>query len=234
MKKTCVIHQPDFLPYLGFFDRLVNAEVLVLLDTVQFVRHSSRSWTHRDKIKTANGEKWISVSCAKSALNTAIRDIVIAPGFDAAQAHLPLWQAHYKDAKFFAQIFPFLERLYAGQPKLLVDLTIPSIRMLIDLFAIEVDIVYASALGISGSGNELLVNILRKVGCKNYLSGVGAKAYFDAAPFMQAEIEVVWQNFLHPVYPQLYGEFVPGLSSVDLLMNCGIDESRKILRAKQP
>jgi hypothetical protein len=64
-----------------------------------------------------------------------------------------------------------------------------------------------------------------------YLSGVGARAYFEPEPFAAAGIEVLWQNFKHPIYPQLYGEFIPGLSSIDLLFNCGIAKSREVLRS---
>ena len=77
----------------------------------------------------------------------------------------------------------------------------------------------------------LLVDILQKVRADKYLSGVGAKAYFDPAPFAAAGIEVTWQDFKHPVYPQLYGDFIPYLSSIDLLFNCGIKKSHEILRS---
>jgi hypothetical protein len=77
----------------------------------------------------------------------------------------------------------------------------------------------------------MLVDLLRKCGATHYLSGLGARAYFDGQPFADAGVEVLWQEFSHPVYPQLYGGFVPELSAVDLLFNCGAARSRNILRS---
>jgi hypothetical protein len=103
--------------------------------------------------------------------------------------------------------------------------------MLMELFSVKIETVLASDLEPVGKSNALLVDVLHKVKAGKYLSGVGAKAYFDPVPFAAAGIEVIWQDFKHPVYPQLYGDFIPYLSSIDLLFNCGIDHSRKILRS---
>ncbi len=100
------------------------------------------------------------------------------------------------------------------------------------LFDIQIEMIAATSLSPQGKSNELLVDILRKIGADRYLSGVGARDYFRPEPFAAAGIEVTWQDFRHPVYSQLHGEFVPYLSSIDLLLNCGIDQSREILRAK--
>jgi hypothetical protein len=103
--------------------------------------------------------------------------------------------------------------------------------MLMGLLDIEIPQVLASTLNTTGKKNELLVDILQKVGATQYLSGVGARAYFEPELYERAGIEVVWQDFLHPAYPQLHGPFIPYLSSIDMLFNCGIEESRKILRS---
>ena len=105
-----------------------------------------------------------------------------------------------------------------------------SINMLCKLFDIKTEMVYASELGCHGAKNDLLVDILKKVDADRYLSGVGAKNYFDPVPFNKEGIEVIWQKFTHPVYPQLHGSFIPSLSSIDLLYNCGITNSRRYLR----
>jgi hypothetical protein len=103
--------------------------------------------------------------------------------------------------------------------------------MLLRLFDISIPRVLSSSLEPLGHKNELLVDILRKVGASRYLSGVGARDYFDPVPFERAGIDVAWQEFEHPVYPQLHGEFMPYLSSIDMLFNCGTEESRRILRS---
>lgn len=225
--RVAVIHQPDFLPYLGFFQRLLQADLYVVLDNVQFLR-GSRRWHNRDKIKTAHGEKWITVDVKKAPRGIPLNEVVLADT-DWRERNLNAISAGYRDAPFFGEIFPPVAALFALGCTRLVDFTMASISMLQGLFGIEIESVTASSLHPVGKGNELLVDILQKTGARRYLSGIGAKAYFDPAPFERAGISVLWQQFAHPVYPQLHGAFIPYLSSVDLLFNCGAAEGTKIL-----
>jgi hypothetical protein len=91
--------------------------------------------------------------------------------------------------------------------------------------------IVSSKFNLNSKSNQLLVDLLKRAGATHYLSGIGAKDYHDDKPFEEANIKVVWQDFKHPVYPQLHGEFIPYLSSIDLLFNCGIKKSREILRS---
>ncbi|MEK9285549.1 WbqC family protein [Bradyrhizobium sp. ISRA442] len=230
MNRTAVIHQPDFLPYLGFFERLLHADVFVLLDQAQYVDSTSRSWTHRDKIKTPQGARWISLSIRSAPRDTPINQIELSDQVDWRRNNLNLLRENYRKAPFFDEIFPRLEQLYARTDRRLADFNRASIELLLELFDVRVEIVTASSLGVSGKNNDLLVDILGKVHADRYLSGVGARAYFRPEPFANAGIEVLWQEFQHPAYPQLHGDFIPYLSSIDLLLNCGTDQSRRILR----
>ena len=231
MKKTVVIHQPDFLSYLGFFHRLLYADLLVILDTAQFVDGTSKSWTNRDKIKTPQGEKWLTVSVKKAPKDTPINQIELSQSVDWKTNNLNLIRENYKYAPYFAQIYTHLEKLYSYDGLRLLDFNLRSIEMLLSLFGIGIETMLAGALKCEGRKNGLLANILRKVGATHYLSGVGAQAYFEAEPFRAAGIEVIWQEFSHPFYPQMHGKFIPYLSSIDLLFNCGIEKSREILRS---
>lgn len=228
--KTVVIHQPDFLPYLGFFHRFLSADRYVALDHVQFVNGTSKSWAHRDKIKTPRGPQWLTVSVRKASRDTPINAIELS-GTDWRAQNLNLVRENYQDASHFKEIFAELEKLYALPCTKLVEFTTASIDMLLRLFDIHVPWVLSSSLQPTGHKNELLVDILRKVGATRYLSGVGARDYFDPGLFSEAGIDVVWQDFRHPVYPQLHGEFVSFLSSIDMLFNCGVKRSREILRS---
>lgn len=230
MSRTVVIHQPDFLSYLGFFHRFLFADMWVILDTVQYVSGTSSSWQNRDKIKTAQGERWLTVSVQKAPLGTAINHMVLAKNA-WRRNNLNLIQNSYEKAPYYSEIMPFINDLYSWDCEKLVEFTIKSAEMLMELFNITIKTVLASDLPIQGKSNELLVDILKQVQADRYLSGVGARAYFDPAPFDAAGIEVIWQDFQHPVYPQLYGDFIPYLSSIDLLFNCGREKSRKILRS---
>lgn len=227
--KVAVIHQPDFLPYLGFFHRLLHADLFVLLDHVQFVTNGSRSWTHRDKIKTAQGERWLTVGVKKVALGTPINEVLLADT-DWREQSLNLLKENYRNAPYFSEIFLGMQKLYALPAERLVDFNMASINLLLDWFGITIPIVYSSSMAPTGKKNELLVDILTKASATHYLSGVGAKSYFEPEPFSTAGIEVQWQSFEHPIYPQQFEGFLPYLSSVDLFFNCGIEKAQQILR----
>jgi hypothetical protein len=230
MVKTAVIHQPDFMPYIGFFHRLLQADIFILLDHVQFVSHSTRSWTHRDKIKTANGECWLTINVKKAPLGTPINQIELAEN-DWRAKNLNLVRENYQGAAYFAELFSRVQALYAIPYKRLVDFNIASIKMLMEWFGIEIPMINSSDMQPNGRKNELLVDLLKKAGANRYLSGLGARNYYQPEPFLDAGIEVLWQQFTHPVYPQQFGEFIPYLSSIDLFFNCGIEQSQLILRS---
>lgn len=231
MNKTVVIHQPDFMPYLGFFHRFLDADEFIVLDHVQFV-HSSRSWTHRDKIKTISGEKWLTLSVKKAPRSTPINQIELSTSVDWPEANLNLLRENYRSAPFFEEIFPLVVSCYDQPPRLMADLNLRSIELIMDLLNVRLPWVRSSSLQPEGSSNELLINLLERVGATHYLSGNGARDYMQPEKFAQAGIEIVWQQFMHPVYPQQFGTFVPFLSSLDLLFNCGIETSQKILRGE--
>lgn len=229
--KLVVIHQPDFMPYLGFFHRLVIADTYIVLDNVQYVRGSSKAQTSRDKIKTPNGEKWINVGIQKPVFKSRIDEIYLSKDNSWKNRSLNLIKENYRKADYFEEIYPYIERLYSFECDKMVDFNMASIKMLIELFGIEdVEIKFASDLSVSGKSNELVINLVKAVGCHRYLSGVGAKDYYIPELYEQAGIEVIWQQFEHPVYKQQFGEFIPYLSSIDLLFNCGIEHSREIIR----
>jgi hypothetical protein len=231
VSRTVVIHQPDFLPWLGFFHRLARADLYIALDHAQFVSGTSRSWTHRDRIKTASGPKWLSLSVRKASLGTPISEVALSPDGAWREANLNLVREAYRQAPHFGLVFPRLEALYAANHERLVDMTLASIDLLSEMLDVRCRRELSSGMEPNGASNEMLVDLLRKRSATRYLSGVGAKSYFDPSPFAAAGIDVVWQEFAHPVYPQLHGAFMPMLSAIDMLFNCGIERSRNILRS---
>lgn len=228
-KKIVVIHQPDFVPYLGFFHRFLHADFYIGLDHVQFV-HSNRGWTHRDKIKTEQGERWLTISVKKAPRDTPISRIELSTETNWRQDNLRLLEQNYRKAPFYGEVMPQIERLYAQPFGMLRDFNMASIEVLMDMLDVRIPWVWSSTLAPAGAKNELLVDLLQKVSATHYLSGVGARDYFQAEPFANAGIEVIWQDFAHPVYAQQFGEFVPYLSALDVLFNHGINASREILR----
>lgn len=227
-----MIHQPDFIPYLGFFQRFLCADLYIALDHVQFVNGSTRAWTHRDRIKTAKGERWLSVSVKKAPRDTPINQVELSTDTNWREANTQLLAASYRHSAYFGEIMPAVKALYAHPHTRLSEFTLHSIEMLMEMLDIRIPMVLSSTLSPVGAKNDLLVDLLQKVGASHYLSGVGARDYFDATPFSHAGIEVIWQEFVHPVYPQLFGDFVPCLSTLDMLFNCGIERSRLLIRGE--
>lgn len=225
-----VVHQPDFIPYLGFFDRLCKAQIYVVLDNVQYVRNTSRAWTSRDKIKTQSGEKWLTISTQKAPKDTKIKDILLSTTISWKESHLNLIKENYKNSPYYEEIMPYLRKLYSLECIRMMDFNVESIKLLMQLFDIHTDIVYASDLQPIGKNNDLVIDIVKKLDCHKYLSGIGARDYFVQELYDEAGIEVIWQDFTHPVYPQQFEGFIPYLSSIDILFNCGIEDSRKLLK----
>lgn len=231
MTTTAVIHQPDFLPYPGFFHRLLTADVFIILDNVQFVNNASRCMTHRDLIKTQKGARWLSLSLKRSPIKTNINNICLSQSVDWRKKNIDLIRENYKKAPHYKEIIPLIESIYDKKYQKMIEINMESIHMLMDIFNINTPIKYASSLGANGSKNELLVNILKNINATHYLSGSGAKSYFKSEPFDEANISVIWQKYKPIIYPQLHGDYLPNLSSIDMLFNCGVEESRKLLRS---
>ena len=227
---TVCIHQPDFIPWIGFFDRLIRSDILVILDNVQFLR---RGWHHRDKIKTAHGPMWLTVPVKKKGRYTQlINQVEIDDSHNWREEHLRSLQTWYGRAPYFSKYFPRLEKIYGMNHRLLVDLNVALLEFLAEAFDIRIRRELASSLDVTGRSTDLLVELVRAVGGDTYLSGLGAKAYLDESKFARAGICVMWQEFEHPVYPQLFGEFIFGLSGLDFLFNCGV-ECAVILRGEE-
>lgn len=230
MSKTVVIHQPDFLSYLGFFHRLLYADLFIILDDVQYVKGTSQSWMNRDKIKTQNGEKWLTVNVKKAPSGTNINKIELNDTLNWKEKNLNLIKENYKKSSYFEEIFPYIEKLYSGQYTYLSELNMASIYMMLELFNIDIDMLFSSNISVTKTKSERLIQLLEHEKATHYLSGLGAKDYHVNDVFEEAGIEVIWQDFIHPRYNQLHGDFIPYLSSIDLLFNCGIKKSREILR----
>lgn len=217
MNKLVTIHQPDFLPWLGFFDRWRKSDLYVMLDDVQFLR---RGWHHRDKIKTGSGEAWLTVPVKKKGkFEQTIAEAAIDHERDWRRKHLNAIEAAYKKTRNFSTVFPAIEEIYGRGHELLVDLNLDLLRYCAGELYIETPIEKASRFGVTASSTKRLVELVAACGGDSYLTGLGARDYLEEELFAEKDIEVVWQKFEHPVYTQLHGPFIEALSVLDYLMN---------------
>jgi WbqC-like protein len=220
------IHQPQYLPWLGYLAKWAAADVFVFLDTVQYEKNG---WQNRNRIKTSAGARWLTVP-VHARLGTPITDVTIDTGQPWRARHLRSIETAYALAPHLAAHRPALERLYARPWERLVPLAVESAQWLASAIGIRTPAHLASALGVDGGdATDRLVALCRAVGANTYLAGRDGAKYMNADAFEAAGIEVLYQVYDHPVYRQVQGEFVPFLSAVDLLLTHG-DEALSILR----
>ena len=218
-QKIVVIHQPDFAPHLAFFHRLFLAHLFIVFDDVQFLR---RGWHHRDKIKTKQGARWLTVPVQKDKLDQKINKMDISGNREAwIRGHLDQLTAHYRTARYFDVIFPQIRELYHFNHSRLIDFNMTFLRFFFDLFSIKIEMAFSSQFAADGKKNDKLTRLVTAAQGTHYLTGSGSAAYLDRMLFSKSHIAVLWQQFTHPVYPQLHGEFIPYLSCIDFAMNCG-------------
>lgn len=222
------IHQPDFAPWLGFFHRLCHCDVFIVLDDVQFLR---RGWHHRDQIKTASGTRWLTVPVKKKGrYGQEIRDVEIDDSIDWRRRHYGLLKTNYARAPHFELEFEALRDVYGRRHRRLIDFNLDLIRHFCARLDLPARFSTASEIGRDGSSTARLVSLTRAVGGSVYLTGTGARAYLEESLFEASGIGVRWQDFAHPIYPQSHGSFVPRLSVIDCLFNCGAAETARLLR----
>jgi hypothetical protein len=225
---TVCIHQPDFVPWLGFFDRLIKADVFVILDDVQFLR---RGWQNRNRIKTPDGWRWLTVPVKqKGKFSQPINQVVLANDTPWRRKHLGALVSGYSGAPNFDQIYPEILKVYDKNDFLLIDFNMSLIKLVLDILNIDIPIRFASEFNFATRKSHLLVDLVRALDGDTYLSGQGARSYMDEKLFLEHGIETRWQEFKHPQYNQLHGEFIPDLSIMDVLFNCG-SGARKLLSA---
>lgn len=214
------IHQPNYLPWLGFFDKMAQADLFVLLDNVQYVRQGFQG---RTKIKSPQGAFWLTVPLhyhQREKLD--IRDIEIDDTQDWKTRHLQCLTSAYGKAPYFAQYAQRFGDLYSREWNRLGELNIAAIELLADAMGIETPCVISSDLeGLHGQKSELIVSVCKAVGADEYLSGPSGRNYIDEDVFRREGVTLRYQEFEHPVYEQRFGEFIPAMSAVDALFCCG-------------
>jgi hypothetical protein len=209
-------HQPNYLPYLGFFDKIAQCDLFVIEDTLQFERHD---FQNRNKVKTHNAVSWLTVPVEHAPQTTKISEIKIAKRLESKWRlnHWEILKSSYRRAPYWKCYCDFFEQTYIQKWDSLIDLNLHLIKGVMKFLGINTSLVMASSLKVSGKSSELIVAQCKLVGAEVYLSGIGGRNYLDLSLFENAGIKVVFQDFQHPVYTQLFGTFVPNLSVVDYL-----------------
>lgn len=216
------IHQPNYLPWLGYFDKIANSDIFVIFDNVQYPRGKNH-FGNRNKIKTNTGDKWLTVSLlGKSELKNFNQIQLNTNGWE--QEHIRLIENFYKKSPYFDKYFDNLKNILQKKYTNLSELNIELLQYFISQLDIDTKIILSSDICSDNiSGDQRILYILEKLNCSSYISGTGPGSlrYIKEDDFKQRNIELIWQHYSHPVYNQQYGEFIPYMSIIDLLFNEG-------------
>ena len=216
------ILQPGYLPWLGFFEQLHKSDVFVIYDDVQY---DKEGWRNRNRIKTANGIQWLTVPVLLKGSNSPmILDVRIDNRTNWQKKHLAAIRQSYSKAPCFKEYIGMFEEAYGRVWERLVEIDIYFIHELAKYLGINhKKIVRSSTLDLRGGRIERLIKICERFGADVFYEGASGKNYIDERDFLAKGVSVEFQNYLHPVYRQLYGNFIPNLSVIDLLFNKGMD-----------
>lgn len=212
--------QPTYLPWLGYFGLMQSVDLFILLDSVQFAR---RSWQQRNQIKTANGPLWLSVPVlSKGKRDQLISEVEIDHSQDFPRGHQKTLETNYRKSAHFDTLSPQLFAMLSADNKYLTGLTINSIHWIRNVLGISTPIRLASEFDVAGVKADLLASLCDQAGATEYVSPPGSKDYLDESDaFAKRGMPLRYFKFTHPEYPQRFGDFLPNMSVIDLMFNCG-------------
>jgi hypothetical protein len=222
------VHQPQYLPWLGYFDKIRRADVFCYLNDVQYKKNE---WQNRNRIKTAQGWQWMTVP-VRYRFPQKINEVYIDNAVEWKKKHLQAMLTNYNRAPYFKQVVAILEDAFFKEWEFVSELNVHLIESLKNLLNLDTKrSVCSSDLKLSEEPTDRLIDICKALGADTYLAGQGGMEYMDLERFEKNGLKVIVQEFKHPVYPQMFEEFQSHLSVVDLLCNCGPESINIICEA---
>jgi hypothetical protein len=227
-----VILQPSYIPWRGYFDQICRADLFVFYDDVQY---DKRGWRNRNQIKTPKGKQWLTIpvhSRGAQTENIPINQIRIAWDNPWSQNHLKAIQHSYSKAPHFSRYMPMLEQFYQRRDEFLANFTIDfTIALAHELGDTHTRFMRSSEIrGINGQKTDRLIQILRAVGARHYISGPSARDYIEKEKFDAANIALEYLEYNYLEYPQLYPPFDTYVTILDLLFMTGSEASHYIFK----
>lgn len=229
------IHQPNFFPWLGYFDKILRSDRFVLLDSVQMPLTGS-SYPNRVSIVIGGKSSTIQIPAARGLKARAeIRSTPIANVPKCREKVLATVQQNYARAPFAREILSALTPLILNPASTIGAYNEFAIRAIVRLLGLSDDkLMRASDLSVTGAATDLVISIVKAAGGDTYMAGGGAGGYQEDDKFAAARVKLLYQEFRHPTYFQFKNEtFLPGLSIIDALMNLGFDGTRALLESNR-
>jgi len=222
--KSAIIRQPGYMPNVGFFKKIESCDIFVIFDDAQY---AIRAWDNRNKIKTKEGWSWISVPVI-SPFKKYLNQVQIAYDKNWQKTHKELIKINYEDAPYFKNYWNDLSNIIDTNYNYLIELNLKIIYYVISLLGLKTKIVQTSEMKINTQKSQRLLDICKKLKVDCYISGINGKEYLDRDIFDVDDIQVVYENFKHPIYNQINGDFIENMSIIDLLFNEG-ENARNII-----
>lgn len=226
---NCVILQPSYIPWRGYFHQIEKADVFVFYDCVQYDEHG---WRNRNRIKTPTGLQWLTIPVSTKGVHTrsiAIKDVRLVPNNPWKAKHWRALQQNYSKTPYYRQYAGVLEPFYSRRDTLLADLACDlTVALARELGIRQTRFVRSSTLAAEGTKTDRLLHILTQLGATHYISGPAAEGYLEQEKLDAAGISVEFMDYEYPEYPQLYGRFEPAVSILDLLFNTGPEAAQYV------
>lgn len=226
------ILQPSYIPWLGYFDQINKVDTFVFYDDVLYTKND---WRNRNKIKAHQGATWLTipVNIQKRLTNYLLIKDAVLTDRNILKKHLQIIESNYKKSLFYKELYSVIAPIFTFEHTLLSELTINIIKVISEFLGIKkIQFLKSSDMNISSQNpTERLIKICRSLNATHYITGASAKNYLDEKMFGNENIQLQYQKYMHPTYNQLWGEFIPYLSIIDLLCNEG-QRSLKILSNK--
>lgn len=230
-RRVVAIHQPNFFPWLGFFDKIIRCDIFIVLDHVQFPK-SEGNWSNRVRMAVNGEAAWVTMPVVRGYEGfRRIDEMQIDNRAPWRRKLLQLLRTNYGRAQAFRDVFPQVESWVETPADLVADYNLRVITAICSRLGLRAShIVRSSTLGVDGGKSELVANLVKHVGGTVYLSGDGSGGYLDEEVLTSVGLAVEYQRFVHPVYPQRAGhDFIAGLSILDAIFHCGFEGTSKVL-----
>jgi len=217
--KIATIHQIEHLVWLGLVDKISKADVFVLADNFQFKKNY---YENRNKIRTKDGWQWLTVPVEKDN-HKPINEVKIINDIKWQLKYLNTIKQNYQKSEKFNFYYLDIENIILGNWSSIGYLNERLLKLFLNWFNIKTSIIRSSELNLQhlNEGTITLLEICQKVGADTYLSGSSGKNYLNLDLFEKNNIKVVFHEFIHPIYKQQYEPFIPNMSAIDYLFNCG-------------
>lgn len=211
--------QPGYLPWLGFFELMARCDKFVFLDDVQYTK---RDWRNRNRIRTHQGWQWLTVPVLnRNRPYQLIKNVQINNQISWQKKHLKALRINYTKSRFFGKFYPEIEYIYSKRWESLCELNVALILYLTKSVSIKTPCIFSSGLNIKSKRTQRIIEICKMLNANELYDSKAAANFLDLSLFEAENIKVKFQNYVHPIYEQVYRPFIPYMSVIDLLFNCG-------------